>query len=175
MKKLLSIAAASLVFLLSAELSAAESVTKADLQAIMERLAKLEAENKAQAARIAELEGRSRPAAGKQAVECASAEVPLRMEIGTTTNETGNIFTTESGRKYFLADKLANIFEPLSESGLQIVPYGYLAFEGVYNSHAVDADSITDFVKRHGRGGTTLSMQDSLLGVKFNTPEASHG
>ena len=175
MKKLLSIAAASLVFLLSAELSAAESVTKADLQAIMERLAKLEAENKTQAARIAELEGRSRPAAGKQAVECDSAEVPLRMESGTTTNETGNIFTTESGRKYFLADKLANIFEPLSESGLQIVPYGYLAFEGVYNSHAVDADSITDFVKRHGRGGTTLSMQDSLLGVKFNTPEAKHG
>lgn len=175
MKKFLPIVAASLFFAPYAEASAAESVTKADLQAIMERLAKLEAENKAQAARIAELEGRGRTAAEKPEAACAAAEAPLRMEPGTTTNETGNVFTTESGRQYYLADKFAKIFEPLSESGLQIVPYGYLAFEGVYNSHAVDADAITDFVKRHGRGGTTLSMQDSILGAKFNTPEAKHG
>lgn len=173
MGKIWTIVAASLVFAPCAQVSASETVTRADLQAIIERLAKLEAENRAQAARIAELEGRT--PAEKPAAERAAAETPLRMEPGTVTNETGSIFTTGSGRKYFLADRLANIFEPLSESGLQIVPYGYLAFEGVYNSHAVDADSITDFVKRHGRGGTTLSMQDSLLGVKFNTPEASHG
>ena len=35
----------------------AEAVTKEDLKALIERISKLEAENKTQAARIAELEG----------------------------------------------------------------------------------------------------------------------
>ena len=159
------------------EASPAEAVTKADLQAIFERLSKLEAENKAQAARISELENANKAlvaAAGKQD-PVAAVDSTRKLEDGTSTNESGRVFTAGSGRQYLLVDKMANIFEPLSESGLQITPYGYLAFEGVYNSHAVDTDVYTDFVKRHGKGGTTLSMQDSILGVKFNTPEAEHG
>lgn len=158
------------------EAAPTDVVTKAELNAIIERLAKLEKENKAQAARIAELELKNRAlAASSSNVAVKEEEKASDTEAGTSKNETGRVYTTESGRKYFLADKFANIFEPLSESGLQIVPYGYLAFEGVYNTHAVDADSITDFVKRRGKGGTTLSMQDSILGIKFNTPESENG
>ena len=151
-------------------------VTKADLNAIIERLAKLEKENKAQAERIAELEAKNRSlaAVSEKVVVEKEGKAP-EMEKGTSKNETGRVYTAQSGRKYFLADKFANIFEPLSESGLRIVPHGYLAFEGVYNTHAVDADALTDFVKRRGKGGTTLSMQDSLLGVNYSTPESLNG
>jgi hypothetical protein len=160
--------------LLALRAESLEGVTKADLSAILDRLAKLEAENKAQAAKIAELEKQNLALAGPLKSQ-DSIVAQIKTEESTTTNSTGRIFTTESGHKYFLADKVANIFEPLSESGLQITPYGYLAFEGTWNSHAVDADVCTDFVKRHGKGGTTLSMQDSILGMKFATPEAEHG
>ena len=151
-------------------------VTKADLKAIIERLDKLEKENKAQAERIAELEAKNRSlaAVSEKVVVEKEGKAP-EMEKGTSKNETGRVYTAQSGRKYFLADKFANIFEPLSESGLRIVPHGYLAFEGVYNTHAVDADALTDFVKRRGKGGTTLSMQDSLLGVNYSTPESLNG
>jgi hypothetical protein len=157
--------------------SANDTITRADIQAVIERLQKLEAENKKQASRIDELEKRNRQLESQlkpQAPVILAASAP-KVEEGTETNSTGRIYTTKDGSKFFLADKFANIFEPLSESGLKITPYGYLAFEGVYNSHAVDGDYVTDFVKRHGKGGTTLSMQDSILGVKFATPESDHG
>jgi hypothetical protein len=173
MKKMFLAAAVASACLIGLEAAPSDAVTKADLQAIIARLAKLEAENKAQAARIAELEGRNAALAAAALKPAASGGVAG--EDGTETNGTGRIYTTGSGRKYLLADRFANIFEPLSESGLQVTPYGYLVFEGVWNSHAVDLDYCTDFVKRHGKGGTTLSVQDSILGIKLATPEAQSG
>ena len=80
MGKIWTIVAALLVFAPCAQVSASETVTRADLQAIMERLAKLEAENRAQAARIAELEGRTpaeKPAAERAAAPAFSAETAI--------------------------------------------------------------------------------------------------
>jgi hypothetical protein len=161
------------------------TVTQEQLQAIFDRLAKLEAENKAQAARIAELENRRAAAANPSPAAASSRSCDTNgkspapdatlQSATTATNASARVVTTASGRQYFLADAMAGLLEPLSESGLQITPYGYLAFEAIYNSHAVDTDVYADFVKRHGRGGTTLSMQDSILGLSFQTPLRHHG
>ena len=180
------------------EAAPTDAVTQADLKVLLERLAKLEAENKAQAAKIAALEASSKAVAKK--VEVAEmkvtesnrkfelqtaklsqmAKADFSTEEGTTTNESGRIFTTAQGFKYYLADVNARIFEPLSESGLKITPYGYLVFEGVYNTHGVDADIYADNVKNpHSRGygesSSVFSMQDSILGLQFETPEAHAG
>ena len=97
------------------------AVTQADLKALNERIEKLEAENKAQAQKIAELEGKVvKPAASPKADE---ASAPARVaEEGTKVSESGKVYTTAQGYSYYLADKLAGIFEPLSESGLKITP-----------------------------------------------------
>lgn len=156
------------------EASPADAVTQADLQALIERIARLETENAAQAKRIAELEVQRGEFAklssenAEQAKRIAQLEdqkaqfnkwmvdqdlkateqvkkFELQTETlsriastrvnkpaeGTTTNETGRIWTTDKGYKYYLADVTAGIFEPLSESGLKITPYGYLVFEAV--------------------------------------------
>ena len=180
------------------EAAPTDVVTQADLQAILERMAKLEAENKAQAARIAELEATGKVVAKKlEAAEMKVTEETKKFELqtqklsqmaqvsfeqaeGTTTNETGRIYTTAQGFKYYLADVSARIFEPLSESGLKITPYGYLVFEGVYNSHGTESDYYSDWVKSphssaYGDHTSTLSMQDSILGMRFETPEAHKG
>ena len=150
------------------------AVTQADLKALIERIAKLEAENKAQAQKIAELEGKVvKPAASPKADE---ASAPARVaEEGTKVSESGKVYTTAQGYSYYLADKLAGIFEPLSESGLKITPYGWLAFEAAYNSRATDCDWTTDVVKKRGGRTSTLSMQDSILGMRFETPEKVNG
>ena len=150
------------------------AVTQADLKALIERIAKLEAENKAQAQKIAELEGKVvKPAASPKADE---ASAPARVaEEGTKVSESGKVYTTAQGYSYYLADKLAAIFEPLSESGLKITPYGWLAFEAAYNSRATDCDWTTDVVKKRGGRTSTLSMQDSILGMRFETPEKVNG
>jgi len=152
------------------EAAPTDAVTKADIQALVERLNKLEAENQAQAKRIAELEG-------KEVAAKPKCSVLRSTDKGTTTNDTGRIFTTESGRKYYLADATANIFEPLSESGFQIMPYGYLVFEGVYSTRELDGDYTTDVVDPNSqkRNHTTLSMQDSIIGLEFGSPEAING
>ena len=175
-----------------------DAVTQADLKVLLDRLSKLEAENKAQAARIAELEASGKVVAKKlEAAEMKATEESKKFELqtqklsqmaqasfaqaeGTTTNETGRIFTTAQGFKYYLADASARIFEPLSESGLKITPYGYLVFEGVYNTHGTESDYYSDWVKSphssaYGDHTSTLSMQDSILGMKFETPEAHKG
>ena len=175
MKKLMVAAVFAAGLVAGVEAAPTDAVTKADLQVLIERLAKLEAENKAQAKRIAELE-----AADKKCVVAApaatSAATAVAMDKGTETNGTGRIFTTSQGFKYYLADASAHIFEPLSESGLKITPYGYLVFEGVYADRPLDADWSADFVKPQNRGNyTTLSMQDSIMGLQFTTPEAIHG
>ena len=175
------------------EAAPADAVTQADLQVLIERLARLEAENKAQAARIKELEKIQKENAdrindvGKQATKInrdfelqtdrlAKMSAVSFTEGETTTNESGRIYTTSNGKKYYLADVSARIFEPLTESGLQFTPYGYLVFEGVYADRALDADWAADFVKPDGRGSyTTMSMQDSIMGLQFMTPEAVNG
>lgn len=183
MKKVL---AAALVGVWAAQAVAASNdpVTQADLQALIERIAKLEAENKAQAAKIAELQGKAAPAEAPKGAtgEAAATEdtaVVATKEEGTTIGETGRIYTTDQGYQYYLADKFAGIFEPLSESGLKITPYGYLVMEATHNTRSTDVDVYTDWVrpKHASRLGhtTSFSVQDSILGMRMETPETDHG
>lgn len=153
------------------EAAPTDAVTQADLQALIQRIAKLEMENKAQADRIAELEGKA---------TATTVKVASGVEEGTTTNESGRVYTTAQGFKYYLADKAAGIFEPLSESGLKITPYGYLVLEGVYNTQGTEVDVYSDYVcnphsRAYNNHTSTLSMQDSILGLQFETPEAING
>ena len=253
MKKLMLSALFACGLVAGIEAAPEDPVTQADLQAIFERLASLEAANKAQADRIAELEAQNRDLAAahessQRDFAAAQAQVATKQELAaelaavqeanqrdlaaakaeskrdlesaqelnqreiaavkdegkrdiaateeaykrdiaaatalqwdetTETNETGRIFTTETGKKYYLADATARIFEPLSESGLQITPYGYLVFEGIYNTHGTESDYCSDYVRPNQNSGsghqTTLSMQDSILGMQFDTPEAVNG
>ena len=181
MKKLMVAAVFAAGLVAGVEAAPTDAVTKADLQVLIERLAKLEAENKAQAKRIAELE-----AADKKCVVAApaatSAATAVAMDEGTTTNDTGRIYTTDQGFKYYLADKAAGIFEPLTESGLKFQPYGYLVLEGIYNTHGTDYPMYTDYVRpknaaNHGGKDhtATLSVNDSILGFNIFTPETSYG
>ena len=189
MKKLILSALFATGLVAGIEAAPTDTVTQADLQAIIQRLNKLEAENKAQAAKIAELEGKNKELVAQQtATEQKVATVTVAKTEGeaakadktTEVSESGKIFTTENGKKYYLADATANIFEPLSESGLQITPYGYLVFEGVYADHGLDLDWTTDFVRQksdraYKNHNSTLSVQDSILGIQFMTPESFHG
>ena len=178
MRRILVAVALVLGVVIGVEAAPTDVVTQADLKVLLDRLAKLEAENKAQAAKIAELEASSKTVAKKvEAAGTAVAKAGAAMDEGTTTNETGRIFTTEKGFKYYLADKAAGIFEPLSESGLKITPYGYLVLEGVYSTRQLDGDYTTDVVnpRSQKRNHTTLSVQDSIFGVQFDTPEPHHG
>ena len=101
----------------------------------------------------------------------------LKWDETTERSESGRIFTTELGNKYYLADTSAGIFEPLSKSGLQITPYGYLTFEAVHNTHKTDVDIYSDWVRPRGKGGkngdhqTSFSMNDSIVGFNFGAPE----
>ena len=194
MKKLLIAAAFAASVVIGAEAAPTDVVTQADIQALLERLNKLEAENKAQAETIKKLQevqaknvniindiGRHATQIDKK-FELQTAKLSqlstatFGPEGETTTNETGRIYTTGNGKKYYLADAAAHIFEPLSESGFQITPYGYLVFEGVYSDRPLDADWSADFVRPDPKANhTTLSMQDSILGMKFETPEAHKG
>jgi len=156
------------------------AVSRADLNVILTRLAKLEAENKAQAARIAELEAARKAQPAVAAAPAAAAPVSASVkEEGTTVNDSGRIWTTASGQKFFLADKAAGIFQPLSDNGLAIKPYGWLVLEGVYNSDYTAYPMYTDWVERkrprHGGDTSTLSVNDSILGFEFSTPEAIGG
>ena len=59
MKRLMLAALFAIGTVAAVEAAPTDAVTQADLKALIERISKLEAENKAQAAKIAELEGRS--------------------------------------------------------------------------------------------------------------------
>ena len=166
------------------EAAPTDVVTQADLKVLLDRLSALEAQNKAQAQRIAELEANGKVVAKKLEAQAQApaqvAKVGLTTDEGTTTNETGRIFTTAQGFKYYLADASARIFEPLSESGLKITPYGYLVFEAVHNTHSAEADIYADWVRSpsdpsYGDHTTVFSMQDSILGLQFETPESYKG
>ena len=94
-----------------------DPVTQADLEALIARIARLEAENRAQAAKIAELEGKL-PAAAPEAagavqnadgmVSKTAAAAPA-VEAGTEVGGTGRLYTTGQGYRYYLADKVAGI------------------------------------------------------------------
>jgi len=168
------------------EAAPTDTVTQADLQVLIERLNKLEAENKAQAAKIAELEGAAKNAEAKaeKAVKASAKAAVLKpiekkekADKTTEISASGKIYTTESGKKYYLADATANIFEPLSESGLQVTPYAHMFLEGVYSDRQLGGDYTTDWVSRNSqsRNHTTLSVQNSIMGVQFTTPEAING
>ena len=225
MKRLLLSALFAAGLVAGIEAAPEDAVTQADLQAIFERLTRLEAENKAQAERIAELESQNRELVSAQATdkrdlmaaqktckdqiaaakeenaraiaamqessrrELAAVQESYRKDLAaskelgtdetTEKSESGRIFTTETGKKYYLADATARIFEPLSESGLQITPYGYLVFEAIHNTRGSESDYYTDIVRpRKNRGSghqTSFSMQDSILGLQFDTPETYNG
>ena len=190
MKKIILSALIATGLVAGIEAAPTDTVTQADLQPNIQRLNKLEAVNKAQAARIAELEGKNKALVEQAAAEKKVATVTVaaakaddgavKADKTTEVSESGRIFTTETGKKYYLADATAKIFEPLSESGLQITPYGYLVFEGIYAAHGLDMDYCTDFVhskrdRRYKNHNSTLSVQDSILGLQFMTPEATHG
>ena len=176
MKKLMISALFACGLVAAVEAAPTDTVTQADLQKLIERINKLEAENKAQAQKIAELE--KKPAAVKTADGEKAGAVK---EDGTQVSESGKVYTTEQGYQYYLADKFAGIFEPLTESGLKFTPYGYLVFEAVHNTHKTEVDTYTDWVcprkngSHNGDHQTIFSMQDSILGLKFETPEAFEG
>ena len=160
------------------EAAPTDAVTQADLQALIERITKLESENAAQAKRIAELESGKAVAPAKAPV---AGQAGAKDE-GTEVSESGRVYTTDQGFMYYLADKAAGIFEPLTESGLKFQPYGYLVLEGVYNTHGTDYPMYTDYVRpknapNHGGKDhtATLSANDSILGFNIFTPEAYHG
>lgn len=178
MKKLMLTALFGFGVIVGVEAAPTDSVTQADLQAILQRLTKLEAENKAQAAKIAELEGKNRALAASQGAPCTAADgKKIVVDETTEVSEDGKTFTTKEGFKYYLADASARIFQPLSESGLKITPYGYLVLEGVYSTRDLTADYTTDWVnpRSQKRNHTTMSVQDSIFGVQFDTPQANHG
>ena len=151
-----------------------DAVTQSDLRALLERLERLEAENAAQAKRIAELESRVASAA-RQPFAVATTSGVAVAESGTTVSPSGRVYETASGCKYYLADRIAGIFEPLSPEGQRVRPYGNLMFEIAHNTRNVDGDWVTDFVRRHGNHNTTISMQDSQFGLVFDTPEKLNG
>ncbi len=178
MKKLLFSALFAGGLVAGIEAAPTDAVTQADLKALIERISKLEAENKAQAQRIAELEGCKAKCVAQQAkaAPCAPCK-GAKAEEDTTVSESGRIYETSNGKKYYLADACARIFEPLSESGLQVTPYAYMVLEGVYSDRQLEGDYTTDWVSRNDqkRNHTTLSVQNSIMGVQFMTPEANHG
>ena len=193
MKKIVLAAAFAFGAFVGVEAAPTDVVTKADLQALIERIAKLEAQNQAQAKRIAELEAADKKVEQKVAEQgkqievqtakiCQTGAKGVALDEGTTTNETGRIFTTAQGHKYYLADAAAGIFEPLTESGLKFQPYGYLVLEGIYNTHGTDYPMYTDYVRpknapNHGGKDhtATLSVNDSILGFNLFTPENYYG
>ena len=181
MKKILIAGAFAVSLLTGVEAAPTDNVTQADLKALIERITKLEAQNQAQAKRIAELE-----AGAKKVAVAAPAAVPAAKgaakDEGTTVDESGRVYTTDKGFKYYLADKAAGIFEPLTESGLKFQPYGYLVLEGIYNTHGTDAPIFSDYVRpkdapNHGGKDhtATLSVADSIIGFNIYTPETYYG
>ena len=157
------------------EAAPTDAATKADLDAIIQRLNKLEAENKAQSKLIGQLETENRQ---------LKAGVPAKKDEAAASEDTevdGNIYTTKTGHQFFLADKVAGIFQPLTESGLTFQPYGWFVLEGVHNTHKTAVDMYTDYLYPRKHGGhngdhqTILSVNDTILGLNVGTPQEING
>ena len=168
------------------EAAPTDVVTQADLQALKALIQQQNAKIEAQAKRIAELEGKAAKAAPAVAAPVAAETAPRTIAAGegTEKSEDGKVWTTPSGAKFYLADEMAGIFAPLTESGLIFEPYGWLVLEGVHNTAGTDVPMYTDwvrprsnrYVKNHnGDHTSTLSVNDSILGFKFYTPASQNG
>ena len=157
MKKILLALAWTTSLISCADAAPADAVTQADLKALIERINRLEAENKAQAKRIAELEGRvlsDKAATGAVLPnEAATNEMEIAKDEDTHVSESGRIWTTGNGKKFLLADSTANLFQPLTAQGLTFTPYGYITFEAIHNTHKTDVDAYTDWLRPRGNGG----------------------
>lgn len=185
MKRLKVAAAVATAFALTFAASAqgeAPTTSTVDLQALMDRMNKLEAANQEQAKKIQQLEAQLAKPVNEPIILAANEKVDEKarpVEEGTKVSESGRLYTAENGKSYYLVDRMAGIFEPLSESGLSITPYGYLVLETTHNTHGSEIDVYSDFVRPKGvRGGgstTTLSVQDSILGIRMETPEDYKG
>ena len=185
MKKILLALAWTTSLISCADAAPADAVTQADLKALIERINRLEAENKAQAKRIAELEGRvlsDKAATGAVLPnEAATNEMEIAKDEDTQVGESGRIWTTGNGKKFLLADSTANLFQPLTAQGLTFTPYGYITFEAIHNTHKTDVDSYTDWLRPRGNGGkngdhqTVFSMNDSILGFNVGSAELQNG
>ena len=165
------------------EAAPTDAVTQADLQALKALIQQQNAKIEAQAKRIAELEGKQTATAAK-VEQVATAPRTIVPGEGTETNETGRIWTMADGRKFYLADATAGIFSPLTESGLQFEPYGYLVLEAVHNTAGTDYPMFTDWVRprsnrnvknHNGDHTSTLSVNDSILGFKLFSAESYNG
>ena len=169
------------------EAAPTDAVTQADLQALKALIQQQNAKIEAQAKRIAELEGKQTATAAKVekvAAAPAASGATLKLGEGTETNDTGRIWKMVDGRKFYLADATAGVFNPLTESGLQFEPYGYLVLEGVHNTRGTDLPMYTDWVRprsnrnvknHNGDHTSTLSVNDSILGFKLFSPESYNG
>ena len=165
------------------EAAPTDAVTQADLQALKSLIQQQNAKIEAQAKRIAELEGKQTATAAK-VEQVATAPRTIVPGEGTETNETGRIWTMADGRKFYLADATAGIFNPLTESGLQFEPYGYLVLEAVHNTAGTDVPMFTDWVRprsnrnvknHNGDHTSTLSVNDSILGFNLFSAESYNG
>ena len=165
------------------EAAPTDAVTQADLQALKALIQQQNAKIEAQAKRIAELEGKQTATAAK-VEQVATAPRTIVPGEGTETNETGRIWTMADGRKFYLADATAGIFSPLTESGLQFEPYGYLVLEAVHNTAGTDYPMFTDWVRprsnrnvknHNGDHTSTLSVNDSILGFNLFSAESYNG
>ncbi len=170
----------------SVEAAPTDAVTQADLQALKALIQQQNAKIEAQAKRIAELEGKQQATVAKvdQVAAANAGARTLTPGEGTETNETGRIWTMADGRKFYLADATAGIFQPLTESGMQFEPYGYLVLEGVHNTAGTDYPMYTDYVRprsnryvknHNGDHTSTLSVNDSILGFNLYSPESYKG
>ena len=173
-----------------AEAAPTDAVTQADLRSVIERLERLEAENRAQARRIAELEDRNRALVARLGAE-ASVAAPVgaapavaakddAREAPAVREDAARVVTDGSGRRHYLAEACSGVFEPLTKAGLRFTPYGYLVLQGMWADHGLDRDWSTDFVHRkssrpYGNHDSTLTMQDSILGLELETPESFWG
>ncbi|MCR5751263.1 MAG: DUF2312 domain-containing protein [Kiritimatiellae bacterium] len=171
---------ASCAFTLTSGAAQDGFATKDEIRALIERIGRLEAENKAQARRIAELESRVAHDGTAQAQLPKPKEQPAE-EKGAGNEAVadaaaGRLHVAESGRAFHLADEAKGIFEPLSDNGLVVTPYGWLVAEADYNTHSTEVDTYTDYVRpkshRSYKDPTSVfSMQNSILGIRFETPE----
>jgi len=179
MKNLVSSTLVAVCLAAAVEAAPSDVVTKADLDAIVQRLNKLEAENKAQAKRIGQLEMENRKLRAGLPAKGIEAEAGPAVEEGTTAK--GNIYTTKQGYQFYLADKVAGIFQPLTPAGLAFRPYGFFVLEGVHNTHKACSDYYTDYLypRKNGRHNgdhqTSLSVNDTKIGFDLVTPEEVSG
>ena len=149
-----------------------EAVTRVELQALVERLNRLEAENRAQAERIRELEAR--------AISSAPATIVVNAATDAASVSPAAADCSAAPVSAADAEKNARLLTPLTAGGLKFTPYGTLAFEAIHSTRGTVQDIYSDWVLPPSSQGyrshnSCFSVQDSTFGVDFETPESYHG